>query len=511
MTPTKWFLSPLWTDAYKFFMAQAGLPLREETFVFSMRKGGPWFVPFDINDYIQSIKPRPPFQWEKDWVNKNTSYGVAPLVWRALQADIKVNHVPPGSWVTNREPIATVTSTSALASNIEAKVIGGLQFRIQVATLIKFCQMGRIDALELRSRIGQCTCEDEKNIILEMAKAVGFNLPFEVNVCRDTYFSFIQSRAAALLKEVDGDTTLLAEGGMRAVSCAQQHDIAIQACRSAGIRATSNVFMALTYDLFVAGTTGHEHQGRWGSDIDSYRAARDMGGNTTFLLDTYDTTLSGIPSAQRAMLEASDRFPRGKGLSTRPDHEPTMVGDWYAIDAMYQSNGLTDAVIRLSGGFDVEKTRQFETMRKQMGRPEGYNRYLYGQFLVQPHTALPNRGDVGAVYKLSQTGHRATMKFSNSDAKKSSPGRPVIWRLEAPEGAGREHLPLSYIAQEGEKPPHGYYVLDQNHSPTQGYISENLLERLHSPTPNSPATEALIRECEDLREQYILDAVKSVL
>ena len=504
--------SPLWSDAYKFFMALAGMPLRRETFVFSMRKGGPWYVPFDINDFIQSIKPRPATDAEKYWIDNNTNYGVAPLVWRALEASIEVDTVPPGSWVTNREPIATVTSTSVLASNIEAKVIGGLHFRIQVATLIKFCQMGKITVEELQERIGVATCEQEKDIILEMAKAVGYQLPFSVEADPEGYVQFISARAEALASIVGQDSIMnLAEGGMRAASCEEQHHLAVFACKAAGFRLTSNVALAMVADMIPAGTTGHEHQGRWGSDIDSYRAARDMGGETTFLLDTYHTTLSGIPSAQTAMLEAADRYPDGKGLAVRPDHEPTMVGDWYAIDAMYQANGLIDAKIRLSGGFNIEKTKIFETMRKNLGRPEGYNTYLYGQFLVQPHVRLPNRGDVGAVYKLSQTGTVATMKFSDTDAKKSSPGRPVIWRLEAPDGAGREHMPIGFIAQKGEVPPEGYYVLNQETPALMGNISSKTLERLSAPIPNSPQTEALIRECEERRRSYILNAVSSVI
>ncbi len=503
--------SPLWTDAYKFFMAQAGVPLREETFVFSMRKGGPWFVPFDIDALIRSLLPRPATPQEREWIDNNTNYGVAPLVWRALEAPVEIHTVPIGAWVTNREPIATITSTSALASNIEAKVIGALHFRLQIATLIKRYQMGELQADQLQARIGTATCDEERAIILEMANAVGRPLPFNIDVDAEGYRAAVRERAERLLQTVDGNAGVLAEGGVRAASCAEQHQIVVEACQAAGFVATSNVALAMSLGLRPAGTTGHEHQGRWGSDLTSFRAARDMGGNTTFLLDTYHTTLSGIPAAQTAMLEAADRYPNGAGLSVRPDHEPTMVGDWYAIDGMYQANSLTQAIIRLSGGFDVERTEQFERMRKELGRPRGFNTYLYGQFLVQPHVSLPKRGDVGAVYKLSQTGGRPTMKFSDTPAKASTPGKPVIWQLQAPDGAAREHMPIRLIGQKGERPPEGYEVLSLDTRLSLGNPSPRTLNRLAEPVPNSPATQALVGACEANRREYILESVKTAI
>ena len=46
------------TDAYKFSMAQAGFPLRRETFYFSFRRGGPQYVPFDFAEMIGALAPR---------------------------------------------------------------------------------------------------------------------------------------------------------------------------------------------------------------------------------------------------------------------------------------------------------------------------------------------------------------------------------------------------------------------------------------------------------------------
>jgi nicotinate phosphoribosyltransferase len=48
------------TDGYKFSMAEAGFPLREETFYYTHRRGGAngWhFMPVDPKEYVKSILP----------------------------------------------------------------------------------------------------------------------------------------------------------------------------------------------------------------------------------------------------------------------------------------------------------------------------------------------------------------------------------------------------------------------------------------------------------------------
>ena len=45
------------TDAYKLAMAQAGFPLRTETFYFSFRKPGWYRIPFDLESAIRALVP----------------------------------------------------------------------------------------------------------------------------------------------------------------------------------------------------------------------------------------------------------------------------------------------------------------------------------------------------------------------------------------------------------------------------------------------------------------------
>ena len=45
------------TDGYKFSMAEAGWPLRVETFHYAHRQGGACVVPFDVADLVRSTDP----------------------------------------------------------------------------------------------------------------------------------------------------------------------------------------------------------------------------------------------------------------------------------------------------------------------------------------------------------------------------------------------------------------------------------------------------------------------
>jgi nicotinate phosphoribosyltransferase len=51
--------SLLATDGYKFSMAEAGWPLRRETFYYTHRKGGLQVVPLDIAAFVRSLLPEP--------------------------------------------------------------------------------------------------------------------------------------------------------------------------------------------------------------------------------------------------------------------------------------------------------------------------------------------------------------------------------------------------------------------------------------------------------------------
>jgi len=475
------------TDWYKPVMAAAGAPLRPETFHFAIRKGGPFFMPVDPKAYVESLLPKITDADMAYLAERGLGLGAAYR--QAMDGSVTVHGLPKGSWFGDREVILTVSGPSALVSHIEAQVIW-LRFRIQVATLAK-TSPDRLPAL-----LGVATCEAEAEIIRETLAAAGVPVSWEVRTDEEGYFNHIRARAAELVALVD-DPSRVFEAGMRAASCPEQHRIAVAAAKDAGFQATSNVEVARELGILAGGTTGHEHTQRHFSDRAAFTAVRDsVAGEVTFLVDTYSTLDCGLPTALEVMAETPDRV-----CSIRFDSESTMEGDYGVGVRLFREAGI-HAPINLGGGFNAETTRRFEDLRRSVGWPANLQRYMYGQYLVEPHVPLPTRGDVGAVYKLCESGGRATMKFSDNPAKSSPPGRPVAWRRTATAAAGDPH-PLGLIGQLGETPLPGYELL------TDGVPLETDPSLLRGVKPSlSPASQQLADELNKHRREQIA-AVRS--
>jgi len=126
--------SILTTDGYKFSMAQAGFPLRRETFYLSFRKGGWQYVPFDLETAVKDMLPGAAPDDEKAYLD-GYGYGLSGAMTRAAALEVEVKAAPAGTWVYEREPILTVTGPSFLVSWLEPLVLR-LFFPIQLATLL---------------------------------------------------------------------------------------------------------------------------------------------------------------------------------------------------------------------------------------------------------------------------------------------------------------------------------------------------------------------------------------
>jgi nicotinate phosphoribosyltransferase len=476
-------------------MSLAGFPLRRETFVFLLRKGGPFYMPVDVQSYVEDLIPT------ADEADYRYLAGIGltmdPGYRAAMESpSVEVQGLPKGAWFGDGEPVLTITGPSALVSFLEPQVIW-LQFRIQVATL------ARLAPSSLKDRLGIVTCEREKEIILETLQAANVRIDFEIKVDAAGYQSFIHERSLTLIETV-ADPSRVMEAGMRAVSCLEQHRLALSACKQAGLVSTSNLLLAQELSLTPVGTTGHEHTQRWGSDPEAFAAVRDSHPEeVTFLLDTYSTRHSGLPAALAAMADTPGRI-----CSVRFDSESTMEGDYLlGIHAM-RERGIT-APLNLGGGFTLEKTVRFEQLRAFLKWPAEYQRYMYGQYLVQPHVPLPTRGETGAVYKLSQTGGRPSMKFSDSSEKSSIPGKPVVFRLHMP-GASLNHgQPMTVIGQQGEAPPEGYVLLTGQSECRP--IANSSVARLGTEGAElSEQTQGLVNALIDQRAEWVAEAVIAI-
>ena len=258
---------------------------------------------------------------------------------------------------------------------------------------------------------------------------------------------------AILIRDVLGHTQMhrAFEVGLRAATCMQQHLMALEACRSVGINRTSNVYGAWKHYMIPVGTTGHEHQQRWGlRDEDGFRAIRDMRPEPpSYLFDTYNPIKLGIPAALKVIRETPDRPCSMRFDSGDQDEQLRLI-----LKGLHGYGHLNTPVnLIFEDGYTADKTALNESGLDGLW-PRDRRLYGYGGFLVSaPAPTNLNRDKVSAAYKLCETGGRPVMKFSGTPGKESLPGRPVILR-QSPDKA--------MIAQEGEDVP-GYKPLNKFH------------------------------------------------
>lgn len=423
-------------------MAEAGWPLRTETFYYTHRKGGPQVLPVDVKKFVNSLLPviRDSDYAFLDRFEYEMGIGFKSAI--KMTDKLVVNAIPKGSVFYDREPVFSVTGPSAICSWLEPLVLQ-LNYRIQIAT------MALLDSTALAREIAIVTCQRQADIVRETLDAINIRTP-EITVDPDGYFNRVKKVADELVTIVS-DPDRIFEVGLRAATCYEQHEIAVRACKAAGIMKTSNVEAAWSLGMKPVGTMGHEHIQRYGSDMAAYRAMRDRRPyRSSYLLDTYDTYLSGIPAAFQLIQEDPHR-----GDSIRYDSGDKMSQYLYATDRA-KAIGIRPIHI-LEDGFDATQTRKFEEARLHVGWQPNEQYYGYGGFLVAtPAFGCTTRDRVAAVWKLCQTGDQPTMKFGNEmkSGKESIPGRPVLFRLSN----GDSSMPFGIIGQEGEECPDEYCI-----------------------------------------------------
>ena len=465
--------SLLATDGYKFSMAEAGWPLRQETFYYCHRRGGPQVVPLDVEPLVRALLPRP---LPEDYAYLAASgyemgAGFRAAVLRGEQ--LRVRALPRGAVFLPREPVLSVTGPSVLVSWLEPLLLQ-LNFRIQVAT-------GALQEREgLARALGRVTCEAQRQVVLETLDAVGV-APFPITVDEEGYYRRVRATVRELVESV-GDPARIFEVGLRAATCLEQHLVALRACRDEGVVRTSHVLGARMLGLVPVGTMGHEHVQRYGADEPAFRAMRERRPQrSSYLLDTYDTLALGLPAALRLIAEDP-----AAGDSIRFDSGHKGLQYLYAV-VRSREQGLSPVYI-LEDGLDAAATRELEGLRQQAGVPPAVQFYGYGGHIVaRPMDSPLTRDRVAAVYKLSQTGPVATMKFGDeaAEGKQSIPGRPIVFRRQAGRG------PLGLVGQEGEEPPEGYVLLTG--APERPPLLAELSAAQEGPTVGyTPATRALV-------------------
>jgi nicotinate phosphoribosyltransferase len=476
-------VSLLATDGYKLSMAEAGWPLRRETFYLCHRLGGLQVLPFDPIAELRALLPFPAFEdfgfLDRYGYEMGAGFKAAVAAGDALE----LQGLPRFSVFHQREPVLAVTGPSALVSWLEPLVLHW-SWRIQVATLAV------LEPEALPAAVATVTCEAQRELTLRTLDAVGVRAP-PIAVDSDGYVRRVRAAAEALVRVV-GDADRIFEVGLRAATCVEQHLLALEGCRLAGVRRTSHVLGAKRLGLVPVGTMGHEHVQRYGGDEVAFRAMVERRPQrSSFLLDTYDTLRSGLPAAFKLLVER----PR-EGDSIRYDSGDKEVQLREAV-RLGRETGVQPVHI-LEDGFDEPQTRRFEALRLELGLPPDRVVYGFGGHLVARPSGSPlTRDRVGAVYKLSSTGGRATMKFGDEASagqagalggKQSLPGRPVLFRRLEGQGA------FGLAGQAGEAPPPGYATLT---NASERPLAVGLAEARQVPAAQlamgvSPATRALL-------------------
>ncbi|NTX00804.1 MULTISPECIES: nicotinate phosphoribosyltransferase [Myxococcus] len=468
--------SLLATDGYKFSMAEAGWPLRRETFYYSHRKGGLQVMPLDLAAYVRSLLPEPKPEDYDFLARYDYEMGVGFKAAILRKEKLSIRAIPRGTLFFPREPILTLTGPSALVSWVEPLLLQ-LNFRIQVAT------QALMDRDVLARALARVTCEEQKTIALETLDAVGVK-PVPITVDSDGYAQRVRATVQELVDVVE-DPARIFEVGLRAATCLGQHDIALRACKDVGVTRTSNVEGARSLGMMPVGTMGHEHIQRYGSDDAAFRAMRERRPQrSSYLLDTFDTLTSGIPAAFQLIREDP-----GSGDSIRFDSGNKKLQYLYAVTRA-RDMGIKPVNI-LEDGLDAEATREFEELRRQVGWDPSAQFYGYGGHIVARTMDCPfTRDRVAAIYKLSQTGPQPVMKFGNelAEGKQSIPGTPVLFRRR--HGSG----PIGLVGQEGEPVPEGYFPLMEAEPEKPSLVGALEASAEPAKIAQTPATKALVEE-----------------
>lgn len=232
------------------------------------------------------------------------------------------------------------------------------------------------------------------------------------------YQTLIATKAARI-RSVAGNDGILEFGTRRA----QEFDAAIWGTRAAyigGFDATSNVRAGKLFGIPISGTHAHALVQTYGNDYDAFKAYADTHRDCVFLVDTYDTIKSGVPSAIRVAKEMGDKI---NFQGVRIDS-----GDMAYLSKRVREQlddaGFPDAKIYASNDLD-EKTIMSLKMQKAKIDVWGVGTKLITAF---------DQPALGAVYKMVsiEDDHgqlKDTIKLSNNVEKVSTPGRKQVWRI----------------------------------------------------------------------------------
>ena len=232
-------------------------------------------------------------------------------------------------------------------------------------------------------------------------------------------FQTLIATKAARIKSVIGEDPLLEFGTRRA----QELDAAVWGTRAAyigGADATSNVRAGKIFGIPASGTHAHSLVQSYGNDYEAFMAYAKTHKDCVFLVDTYDTLKSGVPSAIRVAKELGDKI---NFQGVRIDS-----GDMAYISKRVREQldaaGFTEAKIYASNDLDEATILNLKMQKAKI------DVWGVGTKLITAY----DQPALGAVFKLvsiedDEGKMMDTIKVSSNAEKVTTPGKKQVWRI----------------------------------------------------------------------------------
>lgn len=232
-------------------------------------------------------------------------------------------------------------------------------------------------------------------------------------------FQTLIATKAARIKSVIGEDPLLEFGTRRA----QELDAAVWGTRAAyigGADATSNVRAGKIFGIPASGTHAHSLVQSYGNDYEAFMAYAKTHKDCVFLVDTYDTLKSGVPSAIRVAKELGDKI---NFQGVRIDS-----GDMAYISKRVREQldaaGFTEAKIYASNDLDEATILNLKMQKVKI------DVWGVGTKLITAY----DQPALGAVFKLvsiedDEGNMMDTIKLSSNAEKVTTPGKKQVWRI----------------------------------------------------------------------------------
>ncbi|MBU9788627.1 nicotinate phosphoribosyltransferase [Lentilactobacillus sp. IMAU92037] len=232
------------------------------------------------------------------------------------------------------------------------------------------------------------------------------------------YQTLIATKASRI-RTVVGDDQLMEFGSRRA----QEVSAAIWGTRAAiigGFNATSNVLAGKKFGIPISGTHAHSLVESFGNDYRAFHAYAQTHHDCVFLVDTYDTLKSGVPSAIKVANEMGDkinfagvRLDSGDMAYLSKRVREVLDHAGYPNTKIYASNDLDETTIA--------------SLKMQHAKIDVWG---VGTKVI---TAF-DQPALGAVYKMvsveDDDGQMVDrIKISGNAEKVSTPGKKQVWRI----------------------------------------------------------------------------------